>query len=114
MASVVPITTFGGGPTHLRRHTQITAQVVETTCRSMGIDSSGLDTIDRRILTAILSQGGRPVGLQVLASLVGEDPETIADVHEPYLIKQGYILRNPRGRTAAAKAMVQYLGEGLL
>ncbi len=59
----------------------------------------GLDHIDRNILlTMIRKFGGGPVGLDTLAASIGEDPGTIEDVYEPYLLKNGFINRTPRGR----------------
>ncbi len=65
----------------------------------LNIDKDGLDDIDRRILTTIAIQfKGGPVGLETLAAAIGEEKETLEDVYEPYLIKQGYLQRTPRGR----------------
>lgn len=66
------------------------------------VDSLGLDTLDRKILLAIVQQfGGGPVGLDTLSAYIGEDSGTIEDVYEPYLIKNGFIIRTPRGRVAS-------------
>lgn len=66
---------------------------------SLGIDSLGLDGLDRKILeTLAYSFAGRTVGLHTLASIVGEEEETIEDVVEPYLLKIGFLERTPRGR----------------
>ena len=63
------------------------------------IDELGLDEIDRRILeTMILKYAGRPIGIETLATTIGEDLDTIEDVYEPYLIQIGFIARTPRGR----------------
>jgi len=70
-----------------------------------GVDERGLDKIDRAILGALCSRyGGGPVGLSTLAITVGEQPETIEDVYEPYLIQCGMIARTARGRVALADA----------
>ncbi|MGA0879345.1 MAG: Holliday junction branch migration DNA helicase RuvB [Ilumatobacteraceae bacterium] len=70
-----------------------------------GVDHLGLDKVDRAILTALCRQfSGRPVGLSTLAISIGEQPETVEDVYEPYLIRQGLIARTPRGRVAMAAA----------
>ncbi len=59
----------------------------------------GLDHVDRNILTTMIElYKGGPVGLDTLAATVGEDPGTIEDVYEPYLIKNGFLVRTPRGR----------------
>ena len=68
------------------------------------VDSMGLDTLDRKILLAIVEQfDGGPVGLDTLSAYIGEDSGTIEDVYEPYLIQNGFLVRTPRGRTATAK-----------
>ena len=69
------------------------------------IDSDGLDEMDKRILEAIIYKfGGGPVGLNSVAVAVGEDAATLEEVHEPFLIMQGFIQRTPRGRTAMPAA----------
>ncbi|MEY4371263.1 MAG: Holliday junction ATP-dependent helicase RuvB [Actinomycetota bacterium] len=75
-----------------------------------GVDERGLDKVDRAILRALCDQfGGGPVGLSTLAISVGEQPETVEDVYEPFLIQQGFIARTPRGRIAMPVAW-QHLG----
>ena len=70
-----------------------------------GVDALGLDKVDRAILTAICQQfGGGPVGLSTVAISVGEQPETVEDMYEPFLIQQGMIARTPRGRVAMPAA----------
>jgi holliday junction DNA helicase RuvB len=70
-----------------------------------GVDELGLDKVDRAILGAICRQfGGGPVGLSTLAISVGEQPETVEDVYEPFLIQQGLLMRTPRGRVALPSA----------
>ena len=75
---------------------------LETASESLDIlevDRMGLDTIDRNMLTAIMHKfAGGPVGLDTLAASIGEEPETIEDVYEPYLIQLGFVARTPRGR----------------
>ena len=69
------------------------------------VDSLGLDSVDNRILGLLCNQfGGRPVGLSTLASALSEDPETIEDVYEPYLMQQGLLIRTPKGRQATDRA----------
>lgn len=69
------------------------------------IDELGLDEIDRKILeTLIVKYAGRPVGLETLATTVGEEPDTIEDVYEPYLIQIGFVSRTSRGRIALEPA----------
>ncbi len=66
-----------------------------------GVDERGLDKVDRALLTAICQQfGGGPVGLSTLAISIGEQPETVEDVYEPFLITEGFLARTPRGRIA--------------
>ncbi len=75
-----------------------------------GVDDRGLDKVDRAILHAICQQfGGGPVGLSTVAISVGEQPETVEDVYEPFLIQQGLIARTPRGRVAMPAAW-QHIG----
>ena len=75
--------------------------------RVFGVDSLGLDKVDRAILRSLCEQfEGGPVGLTTLAIAVGEQPETIEDVYEPFLIQQGLIARTPRGRVAMDAARV--------
>ena len=70
-----------------------------------GVDDRGLDKVDRSVLRALCEQfGGGPVGLSTLAIAVGEQPETVEDVYEPFLIQQGLLMRTPRGRVAMASA----------
>ena len=77
------------------------------------MDQFGLEKLDRNILeTMILKFGGGPVGLETLASSIGEDSGTIEDVYEPYLLKTGFITRTPRGRTVTVQAY-EHLGYDL-
>lgn len=76
----------------------------------LDIDDFGLDSLDRRILHTICERfSGGPVGLETLATAVGEEAETILEVYEPFLIQEGFIHRSPRGRLATAKAY-EHLG----
>ena len=69
------------------------------------VDSLGLDSLDNKILELLcMSFGGRPVGLSTLSSALAEDPDTVEDVYEPYLIQQGLIMRTPKGRQATDRA----------
>ena len=77
----------------------ITLDVARTALDLMDVDKLGLDHLDRNILMTMIEKfGGGPVGLDTLAAAIGEDSGTIADVSEPYLIKNGLINRTPRGR----------------
>ena len=73
--------------------------IADKTLQVMEIDDLGLDTIDRKILLAMINKfGGGPVGLDTLAATISEDATTIEDVYEPYLLQLGFISRTPRGR----------------
>jgi Holliday junction DNA helicase RuvB len=83
----------------------ITLEAAREGCDLFGVDELGLDRLDRRLLEALcVGFGGRPVGLTTLAMQVGEEPETIEDVYEPYLVQAGLVMRTPRGRVAAPAA----------
>ncbi len=70
-----------------------------------GVDELGLDKVDRAILDALCRRfSGHPVGLTTLAQCIGEEPDTIEDAYEPYLLQQGLLLRTPRGRVASGRA----------
>ena len=72
---------------------------------ALNVDESGLDEMDNRILSAIIHKfKGGPVGLTTISTAVGEEAGTIEEVHEPFLIMEGYIMRTPRGREATEKA----------
>ncbi len=78
----------------------ITEEVAMTALDLMDVDRMGLDHIDRNILLTMIQKfSGGPVGLDTLAAAIGEDSGTIEDVYEPYLLKNGFINRTPRGRT---------------
>lgn len=73
--------------------------------KALNIDQHGLDEMDNRILTAIIDKfGGGPVGLNTISTAVGEESGTIEEVYEPFLIKEGYLKRTPRGREATEHA----------
>ncbi|MCP4548231.1 MAG: Holliday junction branch migration DNA helicase RuvB [bacterium] len=84
---------------------RITRELADFGLQRLGVDSAGLDDMDRRILNTLIRQhGGGPVGVGTLAMAVAEEPETMEDVYEPYLIQQGFIQRTRRGRVAARRA----------
>lgn len=84
---------------------RITLDIVKRTLTMLGVDPNGLDEMDRRILTSIIElYGGGPVGLNTIAVVVGEEPDTIEEVYEPYLIQSGFIKRTPRGREVTRRA----------
>lgn len=89
----------------VKRDGIITEEVAMTALDLMDVDRMGLDHIDRNILLTMIQKfGGGPVGLDTLAASIGEDPGTIEDVYEPYLLKNGFINRTPRGRMATETA----------
>lgn len=78
---------------------KITADVAKTALDLLDVDKMGLDHIDRNLLTTMIElYKGGPVGLDTLAATIGEDAGTIEEVYEPYLIKNGFLVRTPRGR----------------
>lgn len=89
---------------------RITKEVAEFSLNLLDVDRYGLDNGDRTILETILQKfDGGPVGLDTLAAAIGEDSGTLEDVYEPYLIKNGFLIRTPRGRMAT-KLTYQHLG----
>lgn len=88
----------------------ITLEVANTALDLMDVDKMGLDHLDRNILITMITKfGGGPVGLDTLAASIGEDSGTIEDVIEPYLLKNGFINRTPRGRVVTEYAY-EHLG----
>ncbi len=83
----------------------ISLESARDTLHNLKVDSSGLEEIDRKLLTIIIDHyEGGPVGLDTLSASIGEPRDTIEDVLEPYLIQQGFLKRTPRGREATARA----------
>jgi holliday junction DNA helicase RuvB len=83
----------------------ITGPVASDALARLNVDEFGLDDMDARILLTIIEKfGGGPVGVGTVAVAVGEDPGTLEDVYEPYLIQQGFLERTPRGRCATPNA----------
>ena len=92
---------------------KITPDIANTALDLMEVDKYGLDNLDRNILTIMIEKfKGGPVGLDTLAAAIGEDTGTIEDVYEPYLLKNGFIMRTPRGRVVTDMAYT-HLGLGL-
>ena len=88
----------------------ITEDVAAEALSFFEVDSLGLDAMDNRILEMLAVQfSGRPVGLTTMASALSEDPDTIEDVYEPFLMQQGLVVRTPKGRQATARAY-EHLG----
>lgn len=78
---------------------RIVKQITQIALDALNVDRFGLDEMDNRILTTIIQKfKGGPVGVNTIATACGEDPETIEEVYEPYLIQEGFIMRTPRGR----------------
>lgn len=89
---------------------KISLAVVNKTLSMLGVDQQGLDEMDRNILQSMIDHyGGGPVGLSTIAVVVGEEPDTIEEVYEPYLIQSGYLKRTPRGREVTMKTY-RYFG----
>lgn len=83
----------------------IDLKIAQFGLEALNVDEGGLDEMDNRILSSIIHKfKGGPVGLTTIATAVGEEPGTIEEVHEPFLIMEGYIQRTPRGREATEKA----------
>jgi Holliday junction DNA helicase RuvB len=85
----------------VRADGRISAATANQSLAMLEIDENGLDEMDKRILEAVISKfSGGPVGLGSLAVAVGEEPDTLEEVYEPYLIMEGYLKRTPQGRVA--------------
>ncbi|MGH3374644.1 MAG: Holliday junction DNA helicase RuvB C-terminal domain-containing protein, partial [Actinoallomurus sp.] len=83
----------------------ITEEIAHDALSLYEVDAEGLDRLDRSVLDALLRKfGGGPVGLSTLAVAVGEEPETVEVVAEPFLVRKGLIARTPRGRIATPGA----------
>jgi Holliday junction DNA helicase RuvB len=94
----------------VRANGRITAPVADEALALLDVDQRGLDDLDRRVLHTIIEKfGGGPVGLDTVAAAVSEEPDTIMDVVEPYLLQLGFLDRTPRGRTATRRAY-EHLG----
>lgn len=84
---------------------RVNADLAKHALDKLEIDSEGLDDMDRRLILTIIDRfSGGPVGLDTLSASIGEDPSTLEYVVEPYLLKEGYIARTPRGRVATPRA----------
>ncbi len=94
----------------------ITRQLADEALTRLEVDKLGLDSLDRRMLRAIIEfYGGGPVGLETLAATINEESVTLEDVYEPYLLQQGFLTRTPRGRCVTRQAYehlgMEYLGQ---
>ncbi len=91
----------------------ITRSVADRALQALEIDELGLDNVDRRMMSSIISNyGGGPVGLDTLAATINEESVTLEDVYEPYLMQLGFLTRTPRGRCVTPKAY-RHLGLSL-
>jgi len=84
---------------------RLTREIVDITLERLGVDGRGLDAMDRRVLGVVIDTfGGGPVGIEAVAAAVGEERDTLEDVYEPFLVREGYLARTPRGRVALPQA----------
>jgi Holliday junction DNA helicase RuvB len=89
----------------VKRDGRITVSATEEALKSHGIDSMGLDGVDRKVITIIQeSFAGGPVGIESIAATLNEEPDTIVDIVEPFLLKIGFLKRTPRGRELTPQA----------
>jgi holliday junction DNA helicase RuvB len=89
----------------VRAHGEITVDVARTALDLLDVDRFGLDEIDQKIMRTVLEKyGGGPVGINTIGASIGEEPETIEEVYEPYLIQLGFLHRSPRGRMGTDRA----------
>jgi Holliday junction DNA helicase RuvB len=89
----------------VRADGRITQPVAEVALDLLDVDRFGLDEIDQKIMLTILEKyGGGPVGVNTIAASISEEPDTIEEVYEPYLIQLGFLNRTPRGRIATPSA----------
>lgn len=94
----------------VRADGRITLEVASTALDLLEVDRFGLDEIDQKIMLTVLDKyGGGPVGLNTIAASIDEEPDTIEEVYEPYLIQLGFLDRTPRGRVATLRAF-EYFG----
>jgi Holliday junction DNA helicase RuvB len=88
----------------------VTAEIAQNALVRLDVDNLGLDEMDKRILDVIIGKfKGGPVGISTVAVAVAEEPGTIEEVYEPFLIQEGLLQRTPRGRVATQKAF-EHLG----
>ncbi len=94
----------------VRADGRITLEVASTALDLLEVDRFGLDEVDQKIMLTVLDKyGGGPVGLNTIAASIDEEPDTIEEVYEPYLIQLGFLDRTPRGRVATQRAF-EYFG----
>jgi Holliday junction DNA helicase RuvB len=94
----------------VKGHGRVSREVCAASLAHLGIGELGLNRMDREILEAIITRfGGGPVGLDTIAAVFHEEKDVLAEVHEPYLLKLGLLMKTQRGRVATARAY-EYLG----
>lgn len=94
----------------VRAQGQVSREVADEALNLLNVDPLGLDEVDRRVLNTIIEKySGGPVGLNTIAASIGEEPDTIMDVVEPYLLQLGFLDRTPQGRVATRRAY-EHLG----
>ena len=99
----------------MRADNHISRVVANEALALLEIDPYGLDEMDKRLLETLLFKfAGGPVGINTLSVAVGEEPDTIEEVYEPYLIQEGYIQRTPRGRVATQRCRERLREEGMV
>lgn len=92
----------------------VSLDLARETLERLGVDELGLDALDRRVLQVIIeNHGGGPVGLNTIAATLGEEPDTLEEVSEPFLLQIGFLERTPRGRSATRKALEHVGGRSL-
>ena len=98
----------------IHNNSNIITSVAQEALKMLEIDGEGLDYLDRKILSTMIQNfSGKPVGLSTLAASINEELATVEDVYEPYLLREGFIIRTPRGRQPTEKAFT-HLGLNLL
>ena len=89
----------------IKSNGEIDINITKFALNSLNVDEYGLDDMDNKIMRVMIDNfKGKPVGISALATSIGENPETIEEVYEPYLIQEGFIIRTPRGREVTEKA----------
>jgi Holliday junction DNA helicase RuvB len=93
----------------VRADGRVTRAVARDALRLLDVDEAGFDKMDRTLLLTIIDKfGGGPVGVETLAAAIGEEADTIEDVHEPFLIQEGFLARTPKGRVATSRAWAYF------
>jgi Holliday junction DNA helicase RuvB len=82
----------------VRGETRVGGALAREALAALGVDDNGLEALDRQILSVLVASGGQPVGIKTIAAAVGESEDTIEDVYEPHLLRQGFVHKTGRGR----------------